>query len=211
MDVAAQQAIKSDYDAGLQALKAGDFAEAGTAFGGVIKSYPEFYLAHYQLANLYLRESNFEEAEKSMDKVIELQPDWAEGFFGAGKIAMLQGVHDDAVGFFTEALKRGYKRRLCLIAKGMALHGCGRLAEAIDDFDEVLVEQVDLSALHYRMACLFGLHRYQEALSDLDVLLELQPEQDSQPLLEMRDICLQHANIPQSAPKGESIPITELK
>ncbi|UJF17273.1 tetratricopeptide repeat protein [Vibrio sp. SS-MA-C1-2] len=197
--------VKETYQNGIKAIENHQFKKAIDLFQQVIHIEPDYSEAYFHLSTASMAEQAFSEAQTYLDKVIELEPAWPNGYFNAGRVASIQGEFDDAVGFFSVALKLGMETEQTLIARGIANHGCGRLADAIDDFDSVLVESIDITALKYRMACLLGMHRYQEALSDINVLIELQDE--DQELFDIRKTCLQQL---QNAPIGERIQVTEL-
>lgn len=200
--------IKPLFDKGIEALSQGHTQVAIESFNEILRNREDFTLAYYQLSNVYIYLQDWEKAEKHLDVVMDLEPEWSHGFYSAGKVACMRGYFDDAVGFFSTAIKLGFKVQQGVFSRGIALHGCGRLAEAIDDFDSVLIEGLDITALQYRMACFLGMHRYQEALNDVEMLIELQEEKgDKANLEEIRTVCKQQLQV---APTGERIHITEL-
>ncbi|WP_299730486.1 tetratricopeptide repeat protein [uncultured Endozoicomonas sp.] len=187
MSVVKVDQLQPRVDAGIEALAQGDIQTGIELFHEVLVENNDFMLAHYYLATAYMRLQKWQEAEKYLDTVMDLAPSWPCGSYSAGQVASVQGFHDDAVAFFSAALKNGIDNRQGLIARGMALYGCGRLVDAIDDLDQVITQEMDLTALQYRMACFLGMHRYQEALSDIEALITLQGETEE--LLDIRQEC----------------------
>ncbi len=72
------QQVTADYQAGYQALQAGDYKAAIEAFKRVIKTSPQHAMAYTHMAYAYRKLGKFKKAIKLYKKALKLQPDLAE-------------------------------------------------------------------------------------------------------------------------------------
>ncbi|MFC1862525.1 tetratricopeptide repeat protein [Thermodesulfobacteriota bacterium] len=90
------------------------FLISGTSTKGAIsllesatKENPYYHAAFYILGLSYLRNENFEEAEKNLTKSIELKPVYQPGFEKLGDLYVSQKKYDTAIGYYNKALELG--------------------------------------------------------------------------------------------------------
>ena len=63
-------------------------SESFKIFNEIIKSKPDFYLAYYNLGNLYKQTLNLKAAKDSYEKCIKINSNYLEAYIGLGRILL---------------------------------------------------------------------------------------------------------------------------
>ncbi len=103
---------------------------------------PSNEMAHFSLGNAYLQTGRFEEAARSLEKCIELNPEMSKAFQLGGEALIKAGANDKAI----PVLERGIK---CAAAKGdrMPQQAMVKLLESIGRHAPVLEEEAQTAEL----------------------------------------------------------------
>lgn len=86
-------------------VKAGDRANAATAFERVLARRPDYVPAMIWLADMYLDTGRADRAQATYARALTMQPDSAAAHFGAGRAALARGDHKDAITHLEQALR----------------------------------------------------------------------------------------------------------
>ena len=178
------------FHQGVELIQQGQLAEAEQALARSFELNDSNPGTPFNLAICFVRQGKYQEALELFEKTIEQAPEFAQAYFYAGKVASLLEQFEDAVIYFDRVLESDIPELQVRTAKGMALHGCGRIDEALTEFNRVLAEQVDPLCLQYRASCLMMKHDFTSALVDINRLLE--SGHNSPETLVTQFLCLKH-------------------
>ncbi len=122
--------------------------------------------------------AEFEGAIASLDKALEIKPDYHQAWNNRGVILGDNlKEYEKAIASYDKALelKTDYQEAWC--GRGAALYNLGRLKEVIASCDKALELKPDNDAAWYnRGLALFNLERFSEALASYDKALEIKPD-----------------------------------
>ncbi|WP_415837374.1 tetratricopeptide repeat protein [Parendozoicomonas haliclonae] len=158
---------------GVEKLSQNLLDEAQVALESSYKLNPSNSGTPFNLAICYVRKGMYQAALEFFEKTIELEPELTVAYFNAGKTAFLMGSHEEAVIYFERSLKGDMPEGQVLPAKGIALHSCGRMAEALEDFNRALELEESTVCLLYRAKSKMMMHDFAGALTDIERLEEL--------------------------------------
>ncbi|MTI13977.1 tetratricopeptide repeat protein [Sansalvadorimonas verongulae] len=175
---------------GIEELNQEKLPEAKESLEASFKLNPANSGTPFNLAICYIRMGMYEPALEMFEKTIELEPDLTIAYFNAGKAASLMENFEEAVHYFDRSLKGNLPETQVLTARGIALHGCGRMKDALADFNKVLEQEENLICLQFRANSLLAMHEFQRSLTDTDKLLEL--GQNTADTLSIKFLCLKH-------------------
>lgn len=178
------------FNQGIKYIQQGLLPEAERALTYSIQLNKENPGTHFNLAICFVRQGMYDRALELFEKTIELAPDFPLAYFNAGKVASLLEQFEDAIIYFDRVLDSDIPETQVRTARGMALHGCGRIDEALEEFNRVLAEQADPVCLQYRASCLMATHDFTSALVDIRLLLE--SGHGSPDVLATQFLCLKH-------------------
>ena len=113
----------------------------------------------------YGYKGEYEEALKSYDKAIELNPDDALAWSNKGAALDNLGKHEEAIKSYDKAIKINPDNEIVWSNKGIALHKLGKYEEAVKPFDKALELEPDYVDAWYNKGCtLHKLGEYEEAI-----------------------------------------------
>lgn len=162
--IRAQSAAMRWNDYGIALLRNGDLKSAQYAFKQVTDLYPEYIDGWVNHARALVREGVYAEANRLLDRALDLEVDAYKAQYLKGIVAKSSGLYDEAQNWFKQVLARYPKDRVILNDLGRTLYLDGSLELAISQFDKVLeIDPEDLTA-HYNLMLVY------RALGD-DVLL----------------------------------------
>jgi tetratricopeptide (TPR) repeat protein len=162
-------------------VRRGALAEAVEDLTEAARLRPQDYQAHVNLARAYQLRRQDDEARRALDRAVALGPPAALAALLRTRARLHQeaGRTADAARDLDEAARRepdgpsSPQAADDLLARGRLLAQTGDLAGAVAAFDAVLAARPDhAAALRARAEALQGLHRPDEALRDLNRLLE---------------------------------------
>lgn len=88
---------RADWEAGVAAFKAGQFAKASQEFRAVVEAQPEFAGGQFMLGQSLLKEGKKQEALASLRKAYELEPNNVSHAFVLGKAYLDNGRYNEAL------------------------------------------------------------------------------------------------------------------
>jgi Flp pilus assembly protein TadD len=94
--------------------------------------------AHFQLANVYRKENNANEAAKHYNLAIDAAPAHAAAFNNLGMLQMSQDMASESVSHFKQAIALDNKNVNYRMNLAKALEGCQRYREATTSWEELL-------------------------------------------------------------------------
>lgn len=121
----------------------------------------------------------YEEAMQCFDKVLQIDPGFADAWYYEGSILNTLGAPDEAVKYFDKALETNPDHTDAMYSKGVALFTLGDYRGAIEYFDMVLeLDPENDKAWFSKGSTLFYLEEYEEAAECFDRVMELDPENE---------------------------------
>jgi tetratricopeptide (TPR) repeat protein len=100
-----KKAVK-EYDKGISAEADGKHEQAISHYQTALKIAPDYYPAHNNLGSEYLSKSDFVEARKEFERVVQLNHSDAVGYFNLSNVCMLMGLVADAEKYLDEGMRR---------------------------------------------------------------------------------------------------------
>jgi len=121
---------------------------------------------HFYLAQAYLNQQKFPEAEAEFKKVIELQPKAARARFDLGRTYLNMNRPEDAKAAFNGILQLGTNSGDAHYGIAMALAMQGKHQDAINDFKAAINTGSDMSGVYSEMAKSYAaLKMYDDAIA----------------------------------------------
>jgi adenylate cyclase len=137
---------------------------------------PDDALAYQALAMLKLCQRDYKAAHRAAERVIELDPNFGEGFLTFGQVLDFTGQHGDAIKAFEWGLRLDPQFDLALHLLGRAQLGMGRYAEAEQSFKRRLALNPSSDMTRAYLASLYGsLGRHEEARQVWEEMLAINP------------------------------------
>lgn len=179
---------------GVIRVKQGKLKEAIADFQRAIALRPQQWQAYANLADVYLRQGQHEDALAQLDKAIEFQP-LAVLYRTRAKLHLQRGNHAAAQPDLDQAIARTLpgERSLDLgrdhLERGRLLYRAGKFPEALQAFDRSLaavptadagsqlpdVRKLQAEAHQFRAEALLELNRFDDAVAALDRSMKLAP------------------------------------
>ncbi len=133
-------------------------------------------VAGVMLANSYLQDGKFGEAEKEFKRVLAINPDFPELYFNLGNLYVQQQRTSDAITQYEAAITKHPNYAEAHANLGVALGMQNRFEEAIAHYDQSLTLQPNQPDLLRNIALdLMSLRRFEDASLRLQRALELDP------------------------------------
>jgi tetratricopeptide (TPR) repeat protein len=124
--------------------------------------------------NLSLNKSKYEDAVKSFDQALKIDPRSVEALNGKGLAFNKLGRYEDAITWFDNALKMDPTSAQVLNNKGISLANLDRFEEAITWFDKAIkIDPNFVDALYNKGGALAELGKYDEAAMWTNKALEI--------------------------------------
>jgi protein O-mannosyl-transferase len=133
-------------------------------------------IAHNNLGTALLQMGRVDEAAIHFQKVLEVQPQYAEAHNNLGNVFFQNGRVDEAVAHYQKALEINPKLALARYNLGVAFLQNGQVPEAVGYFQGALDVEPDFAKAHYNLGNAFvQLGRVSEALVHYNEALEINP------------------------------------
>jgi len=100
-----KRAVK-EYEKGLSADSEGKRDDAVRHYLKAVEIAPDFYLAHNNLGSDYQNKSDFPNARKEFERVVQLNQSDASAYFNLSNVCMLTGQLSEAQQYLDEGLRR---------------------------------------------------------------------------------------------------------
>ncbi|MBI2166704.1 MAG: tetratricopeptide repeat protein [Candidatus Omnitrophica bacterium] len=135
-DVKARQVLANVY------FSSNEIKKAEKAYLEVLKMEPNAE-AYNNLGVVYLKEENAEKAVESLQKAVELDPNFTRAYFNLGELSLISGKFPMALAFFKKAETIDKNHPLVHYKLGVSLAKTGRLEEALKEFEEAVKRDPD--------------------------------------------------------------------
>jgi len=126
------------FTSGVAFFRAGYFDQSIAWFQQVVRDYPDYAAAHYNLGTLYLRKGMLKEARDSLQRAAQLRPEDASAWNNLGMVAAQEGRSKEAVQYFQEALHHNPNYVIALDNLGNLYRENGQFAEAVESLERAL-------------------------------------------------------------------------
>lgn len=137
---------------------------------------PSKYGFRQQLASYYLKESNFEEAEKLFEQLLS-NPDTEEaGYLGISRCKVEEGKMMDAIAILEQALNKGASSARIMTELARRYIASGSAEKALPLIKQLMDQNPDKSEPHNLAADLYlSMSRYSDARREYETVLEMEP------------------------------------
>jgi serine/threonine-protein kinase len=155
-----------------------DYPAAEAAFHEAIRLQPDDEVAHYNLGIALRRQGKFADAMAEYRAAIRLKPEYAEAHYSLGTV-LCDVVHDypAAEAEFRAAIQLQPDDADAHTSFGLALHGQGKVDEAIAAYREAIRLKPDYANAHYNLGrALSGQGKVDEAIAAYRESIRLKPE-----------------------------------
>lgn len=169
---------RKEFEKGLDRLQKRDFEGGISHFKEATDAFPDYYEAFYQLglANLELRRRD--DAERALQKAIDLSGGHnADPQFALGALLCDRGQYSDAERVIRLGLESDSTSWRGYLFLGQALFGQNQLPAAEKNARFALSRRSDLSSAYILLANIaIRRHDYRTAINELDTFLRLKPD-----------------------------------
>jgi tetratricopeptide (TPR) repeat protein len=121
---------RNDFTYGVALFQHGYLDSAAESFRQVIYRQPQNAEAYYNLGTLYLRKTDFPQAQRYLEQTVKLRPEYPEAWNNLGMIAAQQNQLDDAVRNFKQSLAQRPDYVTALLNLGNMERRQGNIPEA---------------------------------------------------------------------------------
>jgi len=186
-DAAKSAAIKSVFDEGVTASRGGNNDLAIEKFEQAVTMLPSCYDCFYNIGFAYTQKRDYEKAEASFKKALELKADYIEAYNGLATVYNAQKRFDDAQAASTKAAELaaaataagggGAASLDALYNQGVIAWNAGKIDDAIAKFKEALAVNPDHADSHYQLGMgLLNKGQLPEAVAEFETYLKLSPD-----------------------------------
>lgn len=174
------EATVDAFDRGLAALPSGNLEEALDFFQEAIDGSPECGDCHRNLGMVYARQRSYAEAEASLRRAVELEPDDLAAYRALAEVYNAQRRFDDAAEATAQAARisgsRGRGGATAVFDQGLIFWNAGRVAEARQQFEQTLRLDPNHGEAHYWLGIAnLNEGNVAEAAAEMKIYLEAEP------------------------------------
>jgi tetratricopeptide (TPR) repeat protein len=184
-EVAKVAAIKKLFDDGVVASRGGDNDGAIAKFNEAIVIMPTCYDCYYNVGYAYAQKKEYDKAEESFKKSIELKADYVEAYNGLATIYNAQKRFEDAQAASQKAASLAAAGGPAtagggvdaLYNQGVIAWNAGKAEDAMKAFEEAIKMDPKHANSHYQLAmCLINLGKLPEAVAAFEAYLQFAPD-----------------------------------
>jgi tetratricopeptide (TPR) repeat protein len=161
----------------IRALKvSGKFAEAEREIGDGLREDPDNLLLKTSLADLFLRQERLAEARILAEEVLARDPGHPQALSVLGDFFLKDHAPGQALEFYRQAFSRD-PRPYLILKTARSLREMGRLAEALEELEKILVVQREnILFLREKALTLNRLKKFDQALACYEKISALRPD-----------------------------------
>ena len=181
-DKEAAVATQAAAGAAMEAMKAGNHAEAVTKFNEVIAKVPNCAECYYNIGVAQTRLSKPAEAEAAFKKAIEIKPDSADAYTGLANLYNGQKKFDLAAEASANAAKYsggaagGAAGAEASYNQGVILFNAGKFADAKTQFEAAVKADPNMGMAQYQLGMTaLNLGQFADAVTALEAYLKVDP------------------------------------
>ncbi len=134
--VCAGAQVQDNFEAGVKAMRSGDYPRAKDLLTKVIAVDAKYAPAYYNRAIVFYSMSQLPEAGKDLDQCIAIKPKYADAYNLRGLVSAGMGEYTKALSSFNKAIELDPKFGEAYINRGGLLAAMSRLDSALTDFNK---------------------------------------------------------------------------
>jgi tetratricopeptide (TPR) repeat protein len=162
---------------GVAFFRAGYFDESIAWFQRVVRKYPEYAAAYYNLGTLYLKKGMLQQSEEHLRRATQIRPGDASAWNNLGMVAAQEGHKEEAMKYFQEAIRQNPRHVIALQNLGKLYHDDGRFEEAVKSLEQAVNIAPEDPEVNYDLGMLFAQHDdTEQARAYLQRALQLRPK-----------------------------------
>ena len=174
--VAARGQTNSELNKAVELAQAGSFDEAEVAFKEFLTKNPAHATAHYNLGFVYSRKKDYVNAEASLRKAIELDPDMPQSYSLLMAVAQRNGKGAEAFDMLSKAAAERADNVEFQYNYGLAAFNAGKSAEVHGAMQKVVAAAPDNAEAHYYLGMsALQMGNTAEAVKTLEKYLAMSP------------------------------------
>lgn len=147
---------RNNFTLGVAFSQHGFMDQAIASFQLVLRDYPNYAEAHYNLGTLYLKKQMRAEARKHLLEAIRIWPDYPNALNNLGLLALDEGRTEEAIGDFQQAIGLSPDYVIALQNLGNLYRHQGRLGEAQRTLEAALQVDTEDPEVNYSLAMVFA-------------------------------------------------------
>lgn len=144
------------FSYGVAFSQRGYFDQAVAFFQIVVRDYPDYADAHYNLGTLYLQKKMLSEAREHLLKAVQISPGYANAWNNLGLLALDESRLEEAVGYFENAVRQNPQYEVALENLGNLYRQLGRLEDAQQALEKALLLDPENAELNYGLGMVFA-------------------------------------------------------
>ena len=161
--------MKDVYNRAVEATRAGNLDEAETLYKEILEKLPNLAEIHYNLGRVYVAKKDLNSAEASFRKMVELQPEKAEGFIALAALYGANGKTQEAADLLIQAAPTFDGNATFQYVLGTTCLNAGRSQPAAEAFRKVVALDPGNIAPHFYLGSLaVGENKVADAIAELD-------------------------------------------
>lgn len=176
-----------EFNAGIDAMRAGEFEEAVSYFRAALEEKPDDPLVPYNLAIALLRLGDRAAAETWLERSIEVDPDFRDGHFNLATLLAEDGRFEQAAVHFQRAHEIDPEDQAAHLAWATALSYIGRPEEAVRELESLLALDPSNSEALINLGTVLGqLGRAEEAAGAFERVLTVSADPSAEAAAHLR-------------------------
>jgi Flp pilus assembly protein TadD len=183
VEAAAKQAgpnnelLQEKFAEGVALARAGSFDEAEVMFKEVLELQPGIPEVYRNLAYVYEKREDWENADMSLLSALDLRPGDASFVASLAELYRKTGREDEAMALLTEQASDNPEDAVAQFNRGLFLLDGGQSADALAAFEAALAADPELGEAHYHLGTiLVGLGKVPESVAHLETYLATNPD-----------------------------------
>lgn len=184
-ELAKQAAVKTLFEEGVTASRAGDHDGAIGKFNEAAALLPACFDCYYNIGYAEAQKKDYPKAEEAFKKAIDLKPDYVEAYNGLATVYNAQKKFDDAQAASQKAASIAVATGGvgagggvdALYNQGVIAWNAGKAEDAKKAFEEAIKIDPKHANAHYQLGmCLINLGKMPEAVAEFESYLQVAPE-----------------------------------
>jgi tetratricopeptide (TPR) repeat protein/peroxiredoxin len=144
------------FSYGVAFSQRGYFDQAVAFFQVVVRDYPGYADAHYNLGTLYLQKKMWSKAREHLLKAVQIWPGYANALNNLGLLALDEGRPEEALGYFEDAIRQNPQYEVALENLGNLYRQLGRLEDSQQALEKALLLNPDNPEVNYGLGMVFA-------------------------------------------------------
>ena len=161
--------MKDVYNKAVEATRAGNLEEAEKLYKEILDKLPNLAEIHYNLGRVYVAKKELDSAEASFRKVVELQPEKAEGFIALAALFGANGKTQEAADLLIQAGPTFEGNAMFQFVLGTTCINAGKSQPAAAAFRKVIaLDPANVEPHFYLGTLAVGENKLADAIAELE-------------------------------------------